>query len=224
MPRNGVRVPPKWDPDVFDLKKERRAFDIDASPAEVVEQRFGQARRVAEFWASLEDRPLERFDTFLIQVALAKGAHNAWRSMLACDACRSAGRQASVDVWIDPATSTACFRCPVCEATGAAHDVAGQPIMLPEVEDVTQLEDPVVVELSHGDYLELANCEMPFGGAEELVHAAEHAGQSVRIGGAYDRMETLQVFAWDHADNWVERDKERFERLRRVAEVIGDEL
>jgi len=62
MPRNGVRVPPKWDPDVFDLKKERRAFDIDASPAEVVEQRFGQARRVAEFWASLEAIALTEID------------------------------------------------------------------------------------------------------------------------------------------------------------------
>ena len=224
MPEQGVRVPPKWDPDVFDFKKERRAFDIGASPAAVIEQRFAENRRVAEFWTSLEERPLERFDTFLIQVALAKGARHAWRSMLACDACKSRGRQVSVDVWIDPNASTACFRCPECEATGVAHDISGQPVVLPEVEDVTRLADPVVVELSHGDFLELASHETPFGGAEELIFSAEHAGQNVRIAGEYDRMQTLQMFAWDHADDWVERDKERFERLRRVAEVIGDEL
>ena len=127
-------------------------------------------------------------------------------------------------MWIDPETSAACFRCPECEANGVARDRTGRPVALPEVEDTTQQGNPVVVELSHGEYAELMRCDMPHDGAEELLLGAERIGPGVRIAGDYDRMRTLRTFAQGRAGEYRGRRIERYECLRRVAEVVGDEL
>jgi hypothetical protein len=218
----------RWHPERFDLSREKRSFDRGAFitiTKEELERRSALTRAKDEFLCLLRGRAVDAFGKALIETVLARGSRSPWRTLVACPSCAGAGHvPTSVEGWIDAETSTAAWRCPRCASGGTISDEGGEPVRLPDVEDLIAGGDVVDIFVGRDEFMELARCEMPFGEAEGLLRAAELTERGIRIVGSAERMGTLQMFVEDHLADWACGNnvvtREREQRLERVADLL----